>query len=104
MHILAYGASKPAPFHRAICQSQALEGDITGNITRDSVSRVVGYVGCNTTSLDSAATISCLRNKTTEELFEAFSETATGANLGDEWLPVVDGDVRDSLLARKDSS
>ncbi|CZT21145.1 related to para-nitrobenzyl esterase [Ramularia collo-cygni] len=92
MQILAYGAEKPAPFHRAICQSQALEGEITGNTTRNSVSRVVDYVGCNTTSLDSAATVSCLRNLTTEVLYEAFSETASGANLGDEWLPVVDGD------------
>lgn len=93
MQILAYGGSKPAPFQRAICQSQALEGGITGNFTRDSISRVVDYVGCNATSLDSAATVSCLRNLTMEELYEAFAETAAGANLGDEWLPVEDGDV-----------
>lgn len=99
MQILAYGASKPAPFNKAICQSQALEGGITGNFTRDSVSRVVNYVGCNTTSLDSAATVSCLRNLTMTELYSAFAETAAGANLGDEWLPVVDGDVCSSPLS-----
>lgn len=34
MQIMAYGASKPVPFQRGICESQALEGGITGNFTR----------------------------------------------------------------------
>lgn len=78
-----------------------MEEDITGNVTKASVSRIVDFVGCNTTDHDSAATVDCLRNLSTEVLVDAFAQTASGANLGDEWLPVVDGDVRKFVVPRK---
>jgi len=37
MQMMAYGASKPVPFHQAICESQALEAGITGNFTTDAM-------------------------------------------------------------------
>ena len=96
MQIMAYGGEKPVPFHQAICESQALEPGITGKYTDLAMQRVIDAAGCNTTSLQSEATISCLRNLTTEQLFDAQSITylssGSAANIGDEWLPTVDGD------------
>lgn len=92
MQMVAYGASKPQPFHKAIGQSQILEGGITGNFTPDAMWNVANYVGCNTTSLDSNETVSCLRKLSMDDLVAAQNMTDTGANVGDIWLPVVDGD------------
>ncbi|KAI5367146.1 putative carboxylesterase, type B, carboxylesterase type B, active, alpha/Beta hydrolase [Septoria linicola] len=92
MQMLAYGGEEPQVFHKAIGQSQILEGGITGNFTRDAMQDVADYTKCNSTSLDSATTLICLRALSTDELFAAQNATATDLNVGDIWLPVVDGD------------
>lgn len=92
---MAYGASKPVPFQQGICESQALEPGITGNFTIDAMQLVVDYVGCNTSSLHSEETIACLRSYDMETLLNASLTTYQsdiGHNIGDIWLPVVDGD------------
>jgi carboxylesterase type B len=95
MHILAYGGTKPLPFQRGIAESQSLEPGITGNFSRDALSALVDYVGCNATDLEAADTISCLRGMNTEMLLNASISTYAsdiGHNVGDIWLPAVDGD------------
>jgi carboxylesterase type B len=95
MHILAYGGPKPLPFQRGIAESQSLEPGITGNFTRDAMTALVDYVGCNTTSIQSPETVACLRAKDTDTLLEAAIntyESDVGHNIGDIWLPAVDGD------------
>ncbi|KAJ7894096.1 putative lipase [Mycena leptocephala] len=97
MQIVAYGGERPAPFKRAIPESQFLEPGITGNFTRDGMQAVVDLVGCNTTDLQSAKTAACLRDLDIVTLNNA-SVAVTSArgdishNVGDIWLPVVDGD------------
>lgn len=92
---MAYGGSQPVPFQQASCESQALEPGITGNFTTEAMDDVTQYVGCDTSDLQSPETISCLRALSTEAL-QAAQETThrvgPGANIGDQWLPVVDGD------------
>ncbi|KAJ7126758.1 Alpha/Beta hydrolase protein [Mycena epipterygia] len=95
MQILAYGASPPPPFQRAIAESQALEPGITGNFTRTAMARVLNATGCSIHAQDSSAAAACLRNLTMDALLAAQTSThgtTPGANVGDEWLPVVDGD------------
>ncbi|EME46392.1 hypothetical protein DOTSEDRAFT_70407 [Dothistroma septosporum NZE10] len=96
MQILAYGGEQPASFQRAICQSQALEAGITGNYTRDAMHRVIANnTKCADTDQQSAVTIQCLRGLDMEELLQAQSNVHLSDyshNIGDEWLPVVDGD------------
>ncbi|KAF2734798.1 alpha/beta-hydrolase [Polyplosphaeria fusca] len=95
MQLLAYGGTKPLPYQHGICESQALEPGITGNFSIDSMEALVNYVGCNTTSLHSPETISCLRKFDTKTLFNASEATKfndIAHNIGDVWLPVVDGD------------
>lgn len=95
MHILAYGGTKPLPFQRGIAESQSLEPGITGNFSRDALSALVDYVGCNVTDLQAPETISCLRGMDTQTLLNASITTYAsdiGHNVGDIWLPVVDGD------------
>jgi carboxylesterase type B len=95
MQLLAYGGTKPLPFRSGICESQALEPGITGNFSIDAMKRLIDYLGCNSTDLHSPGTITCLRQFDTETLFNASSETYLGDiahNIGDIWLPVVDGD------------
>ncbi|KAH6625842.1 Alpha/Beta hydrolase protein [Boeremia exigua] len=95
MHILAYGGTKPLPFRKGIAQSQSLEPGITGNFSRDAMSALVDYVGCNATDLQASETIACLRDMDTDTLLNASITTYAsdiGHNVGDIWLPVVDGD------------
>ncbi|KAI1641540.1 putative lipase [Biscogniauxia mediterranea] len=95
LHIMAYGASKPVPFQQAICESQALEPGITGNFTIDAMQLLVKQVGCNTSSLHSEETVSCLRDLDMDTLLNASIATYQsdiGHNIGDIWLPAVDGD------------
>lgn len=95
MHLMAYGGTKPLPFQRGICQSQALEPGITGNFTIDAMTNLVNYVGCNDSSVHSSTTIECLRKFGTQELFDASFATYIGDikhNIGDVWLPTVDDD------------
>lgn len=95
MQTLAYGGSRPVAFQQASCESQALEPGITGDFTMKAMQKVADASGCNTTDLQSAATIECLRGLSLEELNHAQISTHSDdpdANIGDEWLPVVDGD------------
>lgn len=95
MHILAYGGTKPLPFQRGIAQSQSLEPGITGSFARDAMKAVVDYIGCNATSLDEPETISCLRKMDTAMLLNASIityQSGIAHNIGDVWLPIVDGD------------
>ncbi|KAK3306179.1 Alpha/Beta hydrolase protein [Chaetomium strumarium] len=109
MQLMAYGASKPVPFQRAICQSQALEPGITGNFTIDAMQAVVDYVDCGDASgdLHSKETVACLRNLDMETLLNASLATFSSvisSNIGDIWLPVVDGDflpAAPSILIRQ---
>ena len=90
---MAYGGSKPVPFHQGICESQALEPGITGDFTINAMQAVVDYVGCNTTALHSKETIACLRKLDTQALLNASLATyRDDLNVGDIWLPVVDND------------
>ncbi len=101
LQTLAYGGSKPIPFQRIICESQAtLEQGIDGSFTINAMQDVVNYIGCNTTSLDSDATVACLRSFDTETLFNASLATYqmdVSHNIGDIWLPAVDGDFLPAL-------
>ncbi len=97
MQIMAYGASKPVPFQQAICQSQALEPGITGNFTMDAMRALVDLVGCDAsgTQLDSPNTVACLRGLDMQTVLNASIATYKSDiahNIGDIWLPVVDGD------------
>ncbi len=97
MQIMAYGATKPVPFQQAICQSQALEPGITGNFTMNAMRAVVDLVGCDAsgTRLDSARVVGCLRGLDLQTLLNAsiFTyQSDIAHNIGDIWLPVVDGD------------
>jgi carboxylesterase type B len=95
MQIMAYGGEKPLPFQQGIAQSQSLEPGITGRFARDAMALVVDYVGCNTTELDAPETIDCLRGLDTNTLLNASFVTYDddiSHNIGDIWLPNVDGD------------
>lgn len=96
MQTVAYGGTKPAPFNQIIAQSQVLEGGITGNFTRDAWKRLANATSCNTTDIQSPATVKCLRGLSMSDLLQAQLDTYSSDpayNIGDEWLPVVDGDV-----------
>lgn len=95
LHILAYGGTKPLPFQKGIAESQSLEPGITGNFSRDAMSALTEYVGCNTTDLQAPETITCLRGMDTDTLLDAAITTYASDishNVGDIWLPVVDDD------------
>lgn len=56
---------------------------------------LVDYLGCNTTSVDSPQTVACLRDFDKDRLMDASLATYMGDtahNVGDIWLPAVDGD------------
>lgn len=94
MQILAYGGSKGAPFHRAICESQALEPGITANYTIDVMKVVANDTGCRT-DIHSPETVACLRSLSMDKLLDSqlrLTPDGVGDNLGDVWLPSVDGD------------
>ncbi|KAM0722685.1 hypothetical protein Q7P37_002126 [Cladosporium fusiforme] len=93
IQMMAYGGEKPVPFHRAIGQSQMLEPGITGEFTQNAMSRLLNASDCNSTSAHSQAAIDCLRSLSPETLVRIQTETAGDSeNIGDVWLPVVDGD------------
>lgn len=95
MQLLAYGGTKDLPFQSGICESQALEPGITGNFTIDAMTRVAEYIGCNRSTIHSPEVIACLRSKDTQTLFDASAATYQSDiahNIGDIWLPSVDGD------------
>ncbi|GAB7328670.1 hypothetical protein MBLNU13_g00597t2 [Cladosporium sp. NU13] len=94
LQIMAYGGSKPVPFHKAIAQSQVLEPGLTGEFTDNAMARVLNASTCNTTSADSQAAIDCLRTLSAKDLIKLQTDTVVGSeNIGDIWLPTVDGDI-----------
>ena len=108
MQIMAYGGDQGFSFQQASCESQALEPGITGDFTLNAMQHVANHIGCNTTDLQSPATIKCLRGLTTKELNTAQIVThhdGPDSNVGDQWLPVVDGDflpeAPSKLIAQK---
>lgn len=97
MQLLAYGGTKELPYQQGICESQALEPGIRGNFTIDAMTKLVDYVGCDCgkSNVHAPEVIACLRSKDTQTLFNASFATYSGDinhNIGDIWLPVVDGD------------
>lgn len=95
LHLLAYGAEEPVPFQRAICQSQALEPGITGTFTINAMQALVDHIGCDGAGLHSEETVECLRGHDTQALLDSAIATKLDgieSNIGDIWLPVVDGD------------
>jgi carboxylesterase type B len=91
---MAYGGEKPVPFHKAIAQSQVLEPGITGEYTTNAMANVLNASSCNSTSANSQAAIDCLRTLSPETLVKLQTDTAGDSeNIGDIWLPVVDGDI-----------
>jgi carboxylesterase type B len=95
MQILAYGGKRPLPFQQGVAESQSLEPGITRDFTIDAMAAVANYVGCNSTCVHSSRTIACLRQKDTDTLLKAAIATYSSDiahNIGDIWLPVVDGD------------
>jgi carboxylesterase type B len=103
MHVLAYGGAKPLPFQQVIAESQSLEPGITANFTIDAMAVLVEAVGCNSTSVHSPETIECLRQKDTSTLLRASIATYAsdiGHNIGDIWLPAVDGDFLPAAPSR----
>lgn len=95
MQTLAYGGDIPVPFQQGICESQALEPGITGNFTIVQMQLLADATGCNTTDLNSNATIQCLRALDTDTFAQASYDTYipdVAHNIGDSWLPAVDGD------------
>ncbi|KAK5091825.1 hypothetical protein LTR70_006355 [Exophiala xenobiotica] len=95
MQTLAFGGDQPVPFQQGICESQALEPGITGNFTIVQMQLLADATGCNTTDLNSVETIACLRQLDTDTIAQASFDTYVADiahNIGDSWLPVVDGD------------
>ncbi|XXG98130.1 Suppressor of Sensor Kinase (SLN1) [Hypoxylon texense] len=96
IQIMAYGGTKPVPFQQAICESQALEPGITGNFTINAFRLVAEATGCvKGDALHAPETIACLR-RLPMDVVQAAAESTYVAdiahNIGDLWLPVVDGD------------
>jgi carboxylesterase type B len=104
--MLAYGGSKPLPYQQGICQSQALEPGIVHTIigapsvTQEAFRKVVVHTGCGSNNqtlddMDKPEVIDCLRLKETQSLLDAAISTYSSDiahNIGDIWLPSVDGD------------
>jgi carboxylesterase type B len=95
MQILAYGGTKPLPFQRGSAQSQSNEPGITANFTIDAMTVLAQNVSCVSDDIHSPDVIACLREKDTDTLLKASIATYASDiahNIGDIWLPVVDGD------------
>lgn len=92
---MAYGGTKPVPFQQGICESQALEPGITGNFTINAFRLVVEAAGCDAATLHAPSTIACLRGLPMAAVQAAAESTYVADiahNIGDLWLPAVDGD------------
>ncbi|ROV91945.1 hypothetical protein VSDG_07593 [Cytospora chrysosperma] len=97
LQILAYGGTRPSPFHGALIQSTVLETNMTSTLTRDTFAEVAALTGCAVYGDGDAqgrAAIECLRGLTLEELWNAtlavYDDVVDGTD-GDIWLPCVDG-------------
>ncbi|KMQ44482.1 Alpha/Beta hydrolase fold [Trichophyton rubrum] len=95
MQMLAYGGKQPVPYQQGICQSQVLEPGITGNFTSTAMELVTDKANCTSGDFNSEAALACLRELDTETLLAASIATyqnGVSHNIGDIWLPSVDGD------------
>ncbi|THV50154.1 hypothetical protein BGAL_0163g00220 [Botrytis galanthina] len=95
LQILAYGGSKPVPFHAAVMESTALEPTMSSDISFNSTAAVAAFAGCNTTDYQSMATIACLRSLPMETLLKLMIDQevdSADSNDGDIYLPIVDQD------------
>ncbi|KAB8288475.1 hypothetical protein EYC80_010140 [Monilinia laxa] len=95
MQILAYGGSKPVPFHSAVMESTALEPTMASNLSFNSTAGVVALAGCNTTDDQSQAAIDCLRSLSMDTLLNLAVDQQVVSytnNDGDIYLPTVDQD------------
>lgn len=95
MQMLAYGGKQPVPYQQGICQSQVLEPGITGNFTSTAMELVTDKANCTSGDYNSEAALACLRELDTETLLAASIATyqnGVNHNIGDIWLPSVDGD------------
>ncbi|KAF9261253.1 alpha/beta-hydrolase [Marasmius fiardii PR-910] len=102
--ILAYGGSKPIPFHGGIIESAALWPGSTSNISVDTYNNVTELVGCDVDgNPQSDASLECLRALPMEQLLNV-TLTENDQNPGDKYLPAVDDDflpLAASELTRK---
>ncbi|KAF2103990.1 prolyl oligopeptidase-like protein [Rhizodiscina lignyota] len=105
LQIIAYGESRPTPFHSAIIQSTALEPGMASNISFNATAAIAVIAGCldgpsasafsPKSASQSPAVISCLRSRSVESLLNAtaiFADETAANNDGDIFLPTVDQD------------
>ncbi|KAL0566420.1 hypothetical protein V5O48_015598 [Marasmius crinis-equi] len=96
LQILAYGGSKPLPFHAGIIESTALEAGSTSNVTIDTFNAVAKLAGCDVdNNPQSDASLECLRSLPFEELLNITitqHDSTADSNDGDTYLPAVDDD------------
>ncbi|KAI3615295.1 carboxylesterase family protein [Moniliophthora roreri] len=96
IQILAYGGSKPVPFHAGIMESTALEPTSTSNFTITAYNEVANLTGCDTFGdPQSVETLACMRALPLENLlnFTIIQHDSTSdQNDGDIYLPTVDDD------------
>ncbi|KAJ7747192.1 putative lipase, partial [Mycena olivaceomarginata] len=91
MQVVAYGGERPAPFKRAIPESQFLEPGITGNFTRDAMQAVVDLI-CSPPRRPRAYAISTIATLNNASIAVTSARGDISHNVGDIWLPAVDGD------------
>ncbi|KAL0566919.1 hypothetical protein V5O48_015073, partial [Marasmius crinis-equi] len=96
LQILAYGGTRPIPFHAGIVESTALEAASTSNLTLDSYNAVAKLAGCDVDDdPQSDASLECLRSLPLEKLVNitiAQRDSTADSNTGDVYLPAVDDD------------
>ncbi|KAE9367282.1 alpha/beta-hydrolase [Stipitochalara longipes BDJ] len=109
IQVLAYGASKPVPFHSAIMQSTALEPGMSSNISFSATASIAVMANClnssdvtdfSPSSIGQAPeVISCLRSLSMETLLNLTDTYIAEHNNGDIFLPVVDQDFLPDLAS-----
>ncbi|KAK7034717.1 hypothetical protein VNI00_012124 [Paramarasmius palmivorus] len=108
IQILAYGGTRPVPFHAGIMESTALEPTSTSNFSLVAYNGVAQLAGCNTFGdPQSPDTLACLRALPFEDLLNftiTQHDSTADQNDGDIYLPTVDDDFlpqASSELARQ---
>ncbi|EEB90974.1 hypothetical protein MPER_10745, partial [Moniliophthora perniciosa FA553] len=108
IQILAYGGSKPVPFHAGIMESTALEPTSTSNFTITAYNEVANLTGCDTFGdPQSAETLACMRALSLENLlnFTITQHDSTSNNDGRfPKLPVIIGWTENDAAIFTDSA
>ena len=112
MQVLAYGGSRPVPFHSAIMESTALEPGMSSNISFNATAAIAVMARCLNggsasnfapgSPSQSPAVINCLRALPMETLLNhssAFITETSAVTDGDIFLPTVDQDFLPSLAS-----